>query len=177
MSAGWPISTRAVIEPLEQLDRQRREVMVKKSLVAAICLALAGSVLQPVLAEDLPSRDQQVAAYHEKYDQQFAEILLRINSAESKAQGIPSILKAIKVARDDYEEEMRILANTLADKNATVESADGYAEEEVGELRFALGTIETSLTKVKTIKCVKGKVVKQLREVAPKCPKGFTVKK
>ena len=128
-------------------------------------------------ADPAMSRSEAVAAYHARFDQQFNEIHSRLLDAKSRSIGISSIADAVAVSLKDFDEEIELLEATLNDPNASVDTAVGYAIEEIGELQWDVSTIETNLTKVRTIKCIKGSKIKSIKEVAPKCPKGFRVKK
>jgi len=128
-------------------------------------------------ADAVATRDQAVSEYHVRFDQQFSEIHARLLDAQSKAAGIKSILELIAVELKDYDAEIVLLTHTLQDPNAPVETAVGYAIEEIGELQWNVSTIETKLTKIKTIKCAKGRLTKSVTEVAPKCPAGYKIKK
>ena len=146
-------------------------------IVLSIILVSVLSVQSSFAADATSNRSDAVAAYHARFDQQFNEIHARLLDAQSKAIGIASVTDLVNVALKDFAEEIELLSNTLDDPNASVDTAVGYAIEEIGELQWDVSTIETKLYKVKSIKCVKAKKVKTIREVTPKCPKGFSLKK
>jgi translation initiation factor 1 (eIF-1/SUI1) len=51
-----------------------------------------------------------------------------------------------------------------------------YAEEETEEYASTLNMLEAQAVKIKTISCIKGKTVKKVSGLSPKCPKGYKKK-
>ena len=148
-----------------------------KIKITVVALFMSLTPASSFAADSALSRPEAVAAYHARFDQQFNEIQSRLLDAKAKAAGVKSISDSIAVALKDFDQEIQLLSGTLNDPNASVDTAIGYAIEEIGELQWDVSTIETNLTKVRTIKCIKGSKIMSIKEVAPKCPKGFRVKK
>ncbi|MFZ4063471.1 MAG: hypothetical protein ACOYK0_00690 [Candidatus Nanopelagicaceae bacterium] len=154
---------------------------MKRAISTSVVVAFLGTLLIPAIstAETTMTRDEAVAAYHARFDQQFNEIHARLLDAKERATSgkIKSIVLATDIALKDFDDEIAIISNTLNDPNAAVDAAVGYAIEEIGEIQWNVSTIETSFTKITTIRCVKNKRTKLIQEVLPKCPTGYKIKK
>lgn len=150
-----------------------------KSITSITALLAIAFLPQSYAAETTMTREEAVAAYHARFDQQFNEIHARLVDAKERATAakIKSIVLAADIALKDFDDEIAIISNTLKDPNAPVDTAVGYAIEEIGEIQWNVSTIETNFTKIATIKCVKSGKVKSIKEVSPKCPKGYKLKK
>ena len=112
------------------------------------------------------------AQWNPIFDSQFA----RITALTEKAKKAPSTLKEYKSLLADFTEVRRVINDGLASSSSELDAVAAYAEEETGEFASSITHLEQSVASIKTISCVKGKVMKKVTEAAPKCPSGFKKK-
>lgn len=150
-----------------------------KSLRAAIVLisTLIFSVASPVFAADtVPTREEQVAQIHAKYDPLYDAQYARLMIVKSKITNNASMLPSFKLVVADFLGVRKFLDTSLSSPTADLETIISYADEELGEFTQTLYLLETQVSKSKTITCVKGKTIKKVMAIKPVCPKGYVKK-
>lgn len=123
-----------------------------------------------------PTRAEQVAAIQSQYNPIFDSEYARLLVLKKKALVDANLTKQVKTAIADILEVRRVINSNL---NSTIEDLSAtkdYAEEETGEFSSTIGILEGQVAKIKTFSCIKGKVVKKVVALAPKCPKGYKKK-
>lgn len=123
-----------------------------------------------------PTRAEQVASIQSQYNPIFDSEYARLLVLKKKALVDANLTKQVKTAIADILEVRRVINSNL---NSTIEDLSAtkdYAEEETGEFSSTIGILEGQVAKIKTISCIKGKVVKKVVALAPKCPKGYKKK-
>ena len=146
---------------------------------AAIVLisTLIFSIASPVFAADtVPTRDEQVAQFHAKYDQLYDAQYARLMIVKSKIANNASMLPSFKLVVADFLGVRKFLDTSLNSPTADIETIISYAEEELGEFTQTLYLLETQVSKSKIITCVKGKTIKKVMALKPVCPKGYVKK-
>ena len=132
------------------------------------------SIASPVLAADtVPTRDEQVAQIHAKYDPLYDAQYARLMIVKSKITNNASMLPSFKLVVADFLGVRKFLDTSLSSPTADLETIISYAEEELGEFTQTLYLLETQVSKSKTITCVKGKTIKKVMAIKPVCPKGY----
>ena len=132
------------------------------------------SIATPVFAVDtVPTRDEQVAQIHAKYDPLYDAQYARLMVVKSKITNNASMLPSFKLVVADFLGVRKFLDTSLSSPTADLETIISYAEEELGEFTNTLNLMETQVSKSKTIACVKGKTIKKVMALKPVCPKGY----
>ena len=128
-------------------------------------------------AEDVvPTRAEQVALIHAKYDPLFDAQYARLMAVKSKITYNASMLSSFKFVMTDFLGVRKFIDTSLLSSTSELETVISYAEEELGEFTNTLYLLETQIAKSKTITCVKGKTTKKVMAYKPVCPKGFVKK-
>ena len=128
-------------------------------------------------AEDVvPTRAEQVALIHAKYDPLFDAQYARLMAVKSKITYNASMLSSFKFVMTDFLGVRKFIDTSLLSSTSELETVISYAEEELGEFTNTLYLLETQIAKSKTITCVKGKTTKKVMAYMPVCPKGFVKK-
>jgi uncharacterized protein (UPF0254 family) len=131
----------------------------------------------PAIAEEVsPSRAEQVAQIHAKYDPLYDAQYARLMAVKSKITNNASMLSSFKFVMEDFLGVRKFLDTSLSSPTAELETIISYAEEELGEFTNTLYLLETQVAKSKTITCVKGKTTKKVMALKPVCPKGYSKK-
>lgn len=112
------------------------------------------------------------AQWNPLFDSQYA----RIVALTEKAKKAPSTLKEYKALLLDFNEVRRVINDGLASSTSDLEAISAYAEEETGEFSSTISHLENAVASIKSISCVKGKTVRKVTEVSPKCPSGYKKK-
>ena len=135
------------------------------------------SIATPVFAVDtVPTREEQVAQFHAKYDPLYDAQYARLIIVKSKIANNASMLPSFKLIMVDFLGVRKFLDTSLSSPTAELETIISYAEEELGEFTQTLYLLETQVSKSKTITCVKGKTIKKVMALKPVCPKGYIKK-
>ena len=142
-------------------------------LVSSLLFISAGVSLA---AETVPTRAEQVAQFHAKYDPLYDAQYSRLMIVKSKITNNASMLPSFKLIMVDFLGVRKFLDTSLNSPTAELETLISYAEEELGEFTNTLYLLETQVAKSKTITCVKGKSIKKVMALKPVCPKGFIKK-
>jgi hypothetical protein len=88
----------------------------------------------------------------------------------------PSTKATFTSVIDDINEVRRTINGNLANPSAAMQPIIEYAEEELGEFVATRYQLEKLAAKIKTISCVKGKTIKKVSGLSPKCPSGYKKK-
>ena len=132
------------------------------------------SIATPVFAVDtVPTRDEQVAQIHAKYDSQFDAQYEHLMMIKSKITNNASMLPSFKLVMADFLAVRKFIDTSLISPTAELDAVSAYAEEELGEFTNTLNLMETQVSKSKTVTCVKGKTIKKVMALKPVCPKGY----
>jgi len=142
-------------------------------LVSSLLFISAGVSLA---AETVPTRAEQVAQFHAKYDPLYDAQYSRLMIVKSKITNNASMLPSFKLVIADFLGVRKFLDTSLNSPTAELETLISYADEELGEFTNTLYLLETQVAKSKTITCVKGKTIKKVMALKPVCPKGFIKK-
>ena len=127
-------------------------------------------------AETVPTRAEQVAQFHAKYDPLYDAQYSRLMIVKSKITNNASMLPSFKLVIADFLGVRKFLDTSLNSPTAELETLISYAEEELGEFTNTLYLLETQVAKSKTITCFKGKTIKKVMALKPVCPKGYIKK-
>lgn len=154
-------------------------------------LILVGSLLLgssgPVFAADpvatptpttsaTPSRADQVASIQSQYNPIFDAQYARLMVVKKKLVLDANAYRSYKAVLADFLEVRRVIDSNLQSSTSDLAAVKDYADEETGEFASTISGLEAQAAKIKTISCIKGKVVKKVSGLAPKCPKGFKKK-
>ena len=142
-------------------------------LVGSLLFISAGVSLA---AETVPTRAEQMAQFHAKYDPLYDAQYSRLMIVKSKITNNASMLPSFKLIMVDFLGVRKFLDTSLNSPTAELETLISYAEEELGEFTNTLYLLETQVAKSKTITCVKGKTIKKVMALKPVCPKGYVKK-
>lgn len=131
----------------------------------------------PAIAEEVvPTRAEQVAQIHAKYDPLYDAQYVRLMAVKSKITNNASMLPSFKLVMVDFLGVRKFLDTSLSSPTSELETIISYAEEELGEFTNTLYLLETQVAKSKTITCIKGKTIKKVMALKPVCPKGYVKK-
>jgi len=158
--------------------------MRKNFVFALLTSTLLFSGFSPSSAEDVTpsptptlSRAEQVVKFHAKYDPMFDAQYKRLLTIQSKILNNSSMKSAFKPILKDFLGIRTFLENGLAGNSEGIEVYVSYADEELGEFENTMYLLEKEISKSKTITCVKGKTIKKVMALKPKCPSGYSLKK
>lgn len=97
-------------------------------------------------------------------------------AVRTKVLNDASALRSFKASLVDFLEVRRVIDSGLKSSISDLNAVKAYAEEELGEFESSLYLLEKQAAKNKTITCIKGKQVKKISGLTPKCPKGYKKK-
>ena len=148
-----------------------------KTLSLAITAALLMTTAPTAIAEDVvvdrTTRIEQIKSrWNPVFDQQYAAL----TALAAKAKLDPSVWKSYKYLLEDFIEVRRVIDAALNSPTGDIEAAAAYAEEETGEFMMMIPELGKSVAKIKMITCVKGKTIKKVSGLSPKCPSGYKKK-
>lgn len=123
-----------------------------------------------------PTRAEQVAAIQGQYNPVFDAQYARLLVLKKKALVDVNLTKSVKAVLVDFLEVRRVINSNLRSAISDLAATKDYADEETGEFSSTLNMLEAQAAKIKTISCIKGKVVKKVTALSPKCPKGYKKK-
>jgi hypothetical protein len=110
--------------------------------------------------------------YNPIFDAEYARLLVLKKKALVDANLTRSVISVLK----DFLEVRRVIDSNLSNSNSDLSATKDYADEETGEFSSTLNMLEAQVAKIKTISCIKAKVVKKVSGLTPKCPKGYKKK-
>ena len=151
-------------------------LVVAALLVASTTVATADTTptVAPISA---PSRADQIAAIHAKYDALFDSEAARLKALAPKVKLDTQLERQYKSILLDFNTMHATIYDGLASDTSDVEAMGQLAEEETGEFASWITGLEQSVLKIKSLTCVKGKVTKKVTGINAACPKGYTKKK
>jgi hypothetical protein len=123
-----------------------------------------------------PTRAEQVAAIQDQYNPLFDAEYARFVAVQKKALVDASLTRTVKAQFADFLNTRGIIATNLSSSTSDLSSVKDFAEEETGEFSSTLNMLEAEVAKIKTISCIKAKVVKKVTALSPKCPSGYKKK-
>ena len=145
-------------------------------LVMSLILGISG----PAFAVDptptssaSPTRAEQVTAIQDQYNPLFDAEYARLLALKKKALVDANLTKSVKAVLADFLNMRGIVATNLSSSTSDPSALKDFADEEQGEFGSTLNMLEAQAAKIKTISCTKGKVVKKVTALGPKCPKGY----
>lgn len=158
-----------------------------RSALLLLVMSLTVGGLSPVFAADpvatptptgssTPSRADQVASIQNQYNPLFDAQYARLMAVKKKLALDANLYRTFKAVLADFIEVRRVIDSNLQNPTADLGPVRDYAEEETGEFASTIGDLEAQAAKIKTLSCVKGKVVKKVSGLSPKCPKGYKKK-
>lgn len=144
-------------------------------LILACSLLLGNS--GPVFAADaVPTRADQVTAIQNQYNPLFDAQYARLMAVKTKLVLDANQYRSFKAVLADFLDVRRVIDTNLSSSFSDLAATKDYADEELGEFDSTLNQLEAVAAKIKTITCIKGKQVKKVSGLSPKCPKGFKKK-
>lgn len=123
-----------------------------------------------------PTRADQVAAIQGQYNPIFDAEYARLLILKKKALVDADLTKRVKAVLVDFLDVRRVINSNLSSATSDLAATGDYADEETGEFSSTIGILEAQAAKIKTISCIKSKVVKKVTAISPKCPKGYKKK-
>lgn len=123
-----------------------------------------------------PTRADQVTAIQGQYNPLFDAEYARLLVLKKRALVDANLTRSVKAVTVDFLDMRRIIDTGLASSSEDLVALKAFAEEEAGEFSSTLNMLESQAAKIKTISCTKGKVVRKIVGLPPKCPKGFKKK-
>jgi len=149
---------------------------LRSAFLVLICSLMLGSS-GPVFAEDsTPARSEQVTSIQNQYNPLFNAQYARLMAVKTKVLSDASTLRSFKAVLVDFLEVRRVIDSNLKSSTSDLGAVKDYAEEELGEFDSTLNQLESVAAKIRTITCLKGKLVKKVSGLVPKCPKGYKKK-
>jgi hypothetical protein len=146
----------------------------KISLVIAAALLIAGS--PSAHADEASDRAAKAAGIAARWNPIFDAQQLRIDAMAASAKKDKETLKQYNALVPDFAEVRRVINEGLRSATSDLDAVSGYAEEETGEFASTIPALEKLIASIKTISCVKGKTVKKVTGLTPKCPAGYKKK-
>ena len=157
--------------------------MRKRSALALLVSVILLGGATPALAQDASpspsptlSRSEQVVKFHAKYDPLFELQYKRLLVIQSKITNNASMKSAFKPILADFLQIRKFINDGLASDTQGIEVFVSYADEELGEFENTMYLLEKEIAKSKTITCIKGKTIKKVMALKPKCPTGYKQK-
>jgi len=148
-------------------------------LVCSLMLGISG----PAFAADpspsssaSPTRADQVTAIKDQYNPLFEAEYARLLALKKKALVDANLTRKVKAVLVDFLEVRRVIDSNLSSSTSDLAATKDYADEETGEFSSTINLLEAEAAKIKTISCIKGKTVKKVTALSPKCPKGYKKK-
>ena len=156
--------------------KSRRALLV---LVMSLMLGISGPAfaVDPTPASSAsPTRAEQVTAIQDQYNPLFDAEYARLLVLKKKALVDANLTRQVKAVLLDFLDMRRIINTGMSSSTEDLVALKAFAEEEAGEFASTINMLEAQAAKVKTISCTKGKVVKKVSALSPKCPKGYKKK-
>lgn len=146
----------------------------KISLAIAVALLIAGA--PSAHADEASDRAAKAAGIAARWNPIFDAQQLRIDAMAAGAKKDKETLKQYNALVPDFAEVRRVINEGLLSATSDLDAVSGYAEEETGEFASTIPALEKLIASIKTISCVKGKTVKKVTALTPKCPAGYKKK-
>lgn len=146
------------------------------ALLVLVCSLMLGSYGPVFAADSTATRSEQVASIQDKYNPLFDAQYARLMAVKTKLALDANLYRSFKAVLVDFLEVRRVIVSNLSSSTSDLIAVKDYADEEIGEFASTLNTLEAQAAKVRTISCIKGKVVKKVSGLTPKCPKGYKKK-
>lgn len=151
--------------------------MKKLLITTTLTAVLVGGFISPSFSEDVLTREQIIAEYNKTYAPAFSVLQSRLLAIKSKAYKVPALKSSWDYVMKDFLDETAIISGSINDPKGDVSAVLGYSQEESDEIGKQVAYLESQVSKIKTITCIKGKTKKTITDVLAKCPKGFTLTK
>jgi hypothetical protein len=152
------------------------DVKTRGALLIMICSLILGGIGSAFAADPPPSRRDSVTSIQNQYNPLFDAQYARLIAIHKKVSTDSGTFRTYKALLADFLDMRRILNSGLASSTSDLDALKGYAEEEVGEFGNTISTVEATAAKIRTITCVKAKLVKKVTGLTPKCLKGYKKK-
>ncbi len=149
---------------------------LRSALLVLVCSLILGSSGPVFAADAVPTRADQVTSIQNQYNPLFDAQYVRLLVLKKKALVDANLLRSVKAVVADFLEVRRVIDAGLISSTSDLAALKDYAEEETGEFSSTLDMLEAQAAKIKTISCIKGKAVKKVSGLTPKCPKGYKKK-
>lgn len=151
---------------------------MKRILIASIIATslVAAGTISAQADESATARAALITKIGAQWNPIFDSQYARIMALTDKAKTAPSTSKEYKALLLDFNEVRRVINDGLSSSSSDLDAVAAYAEEETGEFMSSISHLEKSVSEIKSLTCVKGKLVKKVTEVAPKCPSGYKKK-
>ncbi len=150
---------------------------LNKFLPVAITALLVLTTSSALADTTTPTRDERAAQIHSQYDGTFADLATRLATLAPKLKLDANLARQYKAVILDFNTMRATINDGLASATQDVEAMGQLAEEETGEFASTVYNLEVAAAKIKTISCVKGKIIKKISGLTPVCPKGYAKKK
>ena len=150
---------------------------LNKFLPVAITALLVLTTSSALADTTTPTRDERAAQIHSQYDGIFADLAARLATLAPKLKLDANLARQYKAVILDFNTMRATINDGLASATQDVEAMGQLAEEETGEFASTVYNLEVAAAKIKTISCVKGKIIKKISGLTPVCPKGYAKKK
>ncbi len=148
----------------------------RSALLILICSLVLGSSGSAFATDSTASRSDIVTSIQAQYNPIFDAQYARLIAIKKKVSADAGTLRVYKALVLDFLDVRRILNDGLASSTSDIDALKSYAEEEAGEFASSISSVEVTAAKIKTITCVKVKLVKKVTGLVPKCPKGYKKK-
>ena len=159
--------------------------MKMRSVFPVLVISLLVGITSPVFAADpvatatptaSPSRADVVASIQAQYNPIFDAQYARLMAVKKKLILDANAYRQFKAVLVDFLDVRRVINSNLQSLTADLGPVRDYAEEETGEFASTISGLEVQAAKIKTLTCIKGKVVKKVSGIGPKCPLGYKKK-
>lgn len=151
--------------------------MKLRSAFLTLTFALMFGSSGPVFAADAnTTRSDQVTSIQNQYNPLFDAQYARLLAVKTKLALDANVYRSFKAVLADFIDVRRVIDTNLQKSDSDLVAVKDYADEELGEFDSTLNGLEAQAVKIKTISCIKGKLVKKVSGLAPKCPKGYKKK-
>lgn len=148
----------------------------RSTLLILICSLVLGSSSSAIAADSTPARSDIVTAIQTQYNPLFDGQYARLVAIQKKVAADAGTLRVYQALKLDFLDMRRILDAGLASSTSDLDALKSFAEEEAGEFGSSISAVEASAAKIRTITCVKLKLVRKIIGLSPKCPNGFKKK-
>jgi len=150
---------------------------LRRVLATTIAAALIISINPAHAFDPNAPRVDQVVQLRATYDSQLDAAYANFLKLKPKLSLVPTAYSSYKAVIDDFVETRDTINRNLADPNSPAKTVEEYIQEELGEFSTSQFKLTQLAAKIKTISCVKGKVVKKVSALGtPKCPTGYKKK-
>ena len=146
-------------------------------VIGIVVSVLIATGIQPAQADTASDRAATVAILQQKYvsvlDTQHATLL----ALKEKMKVDAGLLKQVNSVLADFDSNYAAIVNGLANENQALQPIIDLCQEEVEEFGNSIYQLQQMVKKIQTIQCVKGKTIKKIVGLAPKCPAGYKLSK